>query len=289
MNADEDAAFEKNGPRLREIAHHLLGTRAEADEAVAAAERTWRGRRRDTERGASGGPDAGPAGPSSPSDPTAAVARACLTELRSREKHRTHPWDPWDPRDPGDPEERTLLTALNRLTPTERVAYVLHDLFSVPYEEVAPVLERPPAVARRLASRARYRVREAEEMPQRDLPRQRKIVEAFLAAARDGDTAALRALLAPEVVLRTDAADGGITATGAHGPAPVAEAVAAPASTARPALVDGAAGLLADPGLVLGFTVLEGRITAIDLLSDEEHLSHLDVRLTPPEGARRER
>ncbi|MEU2074705.1 sigma factor-like helix-turn-helix DNA-binding protein [Streptomyces sp. NPDC013489] len=210
------APFEELRPRLRAVAYRLLGTSEEADEAVEDVRRTWPARR----------PPIAPGPVPAPYDATDAVARACLDRLRSRETHREHPWDPWDPWASGlpnhrsGPEENHLngpeqthrsgpeppppSTALDGLTPPERLAYILHDEFSVPYERIAPVLERSPAATRQLAGRARYRLREAEEMPEADLPRQRDAVAAFLAAARTGDAAAVRALLDPDVVLRAD-------------------------------------------------------------------------------------
>ncbi|WP_406335298.1 RNA polymerase subunit sigma-70 [Streptomyces zaomyceticus] len=291
--------FEEHRPRLRAVAYRLLGTSEEAEETLEDVRRTWR-----APEHPSGPPPAGPDRadvPPPPGDPTAAVARACLDRLRARETHHEHPWDPWDPwassgpprpggaADPDGPtaadgpEERPLPSALDGLTPPERLAYVLHDEFSVPYEEIAPVVDRTPAATRQLAGRARYRLREAEEMPEPDLSRQREVVAAFLAAARGGDTAALRELLDPEVVLRADTAAVRAGAAAAHGPGAVAEAVAGRAGTARKALVDGAAGLAwppeGEPRLVFAFTVLDDRITAIDALSDADHLNRLKLRL----------
>ncbi|MFC9389400.1 sigma factor-like helix-turn-helix DNA-binding protein [Streptomyces venezuelae] len=240
------------------MAYRLLGSREEAEEAV---------------RDASGRPD-----------PTAAVARACLARLRSRETHREHPWDPWDPWAAGqDRREGTGEDPLDGLTPPERLAYVLHDEFSVPYEEIAPVLERTPAATRQLAGRARYRLRETEEMPDPDLHRQRAVVEAFLTAARNGDAAALHDLLDPEVVLRADATAVRAGLPPAHGPGAVSETLANRVSTARKALVDGAAGLACppegDPETVFTFTVLEDHITAVDALADKPHLTRLNLQL----------
>ncbi|MCD2466078.1 RNA polymerase subunit sigma-70 [Streptomyces sp. MBT42] len=297
------APFEEFRPRLRAVAYRLLGTSEEADEAVEDVRRTWPARR----------PPIAPGPVPAPYDPTDAVARACLDRLRSRETHREHPWDPWDPwasdlpNHRGGPEENHRSgsgksprsgpedsprsgpeapppsTALDGLTPPERLAYVLHDEFSVPYERIAPVLERTPAATRQLAGHARYRLREAEEMPEADLPRQRDVVAAFLAAARTGDAAAVRAPLDPDVVLRADAAAERAGVTAAHGPGAVADAIARRASTARKALVDGAAGLAwpaeGDPVLVFAFTVLEDRITAIDALADADHLGRLTLQL----------
>ncbi|MEV4936267.1 sigma factor-like helix-turn-helix DNA-binding protein [Streptomyces zaomyceticus] len=292
--------FEEHRPRLRALAYRLLGTSEEADETLedVRIRRTWR-----APEDPGGPPTAGP-GRSvvpPPDDPTSAVARACLDRLRARETHRARPWDPWDPWASGGParaggatepdgpttadgpEERPLPSALDGLTPPERLAYVLHDEFSVPYEEIAPAVDRTPAATRQLAGRARHRLREAEEMPEPDPSRQREVVAAFLAAARGGDTAALRELLDPEVVLRADTAAVRAGAAAAHGPGAVAEAVVGRAGTARKALVGGAAGLAwppeGEPLLVFAFTVLDDRITAIDALSDADHLNRLELRL----------
>ncbi|MFF5919125.1 sigma factor-like helix-turn-helix DNA-binding protein [Streptomyces flavochromogenes] len=272
------APFEEHRPHLRAVAYRLLGTFEEADEAVEDVRRAWPARR----------PPIAPGPVPAPYDPTEAVARACLDRLRSRETHREHPWDPWDPWASGmpnhrdDPAEPLPPTALDTLTPPERLAFVLHDEFSVPYERIAPIVERTPAATRQLAGRARYRLREAEEMPEPDLPRQREVVAAFLAAARGGDAAA-HDLLDPDVVLRADATAERAGMTTVHGPGAVAEAIARQVSTARKALVDGAAGLAwpaeGDPRLVFAFTVLENRITAIDALSDADHLGRLKLQL----------
>ncbi|MGA5063263.1 sigma factor-like helix-turn-helix DNA-binding protein [Streptomyces exfoliatus] len=272
LPATPETRFEKDRPRLRAVAHRLLGTSTEAEEAVEDARRTWR----------------------RPEEPVAGVARVCLARLRARETHRGRPWDPWDPWAAGEPTsqddrvgpEQPPQTVLDRLTPPERLAFVLHDEFAVPYEEIAPVLDHTPAATRRLAARAAHRLREAEDMPERDLPRQREVVGGLLTAARNGDAAALAALLDPDVVLRADAAAVRAGATGAHGPAAVAEALAGRVATAGKALVDGAAGLAwpaeGEPEMVLAFTVLDGRVTSVDALSDAEHLRRLDLRLTPP-------
>ncbi|MFJ9826601.1 RNA polymerase subunit sigma-70 [Streptomyces sp. NPDC101160] len=206
------------------------------------------------------------------------VARTCLDLLRSREARRPVLRDPWDRSLPPGAER----DALDVLTPSERVAFVLHDEFSIPYDDIAPVVERAPAATRRLAARARHRLEGTEEMPAPDPARQREVVLAFRSAARSGDHAALRALLDPDVVLRSD---GPATAP-AHGARPVARALAERVRATLPALVDGAAGLLraapdGRPETAFRFTVLDDRITAVDALSDEEHLARLE--LTPME------
>ena len=279
--------FEEHRPRLRAVAYRMLGSLGEADDAVQEA---WlRLSRADT-----GGVEnlAGWL--------TTVVARVCLNMLRARAARREAPLgvhvpDPIISREGGgDPEQEAvladavglaLLVVLDTLTPAERLAFVLHDLFAVPFEEIAPLLERSPVAARQLASRARRRVRGAAPAPDPDLARQREVVDAFFAAARDGNFDALVAVLDPDVVLR---ADGGTAharpSVVLHG----ARAVAAQAVTAtrlapfvRPALINGTAGAVVAAGRrafsVMGFTVAHGKIVAIDVLYDPERLADLDL------------
>jgi len=178
-----------------------------------------------------------------------------------------------------------LLVVLETLSPAERLAFVLHDMFAVPFDEIAPLVGRSPAAARQLASRARRRVRGAAPAPDVDVARQREVVAAFLAAARGGDFEALVATLDPDVVLRVDR---GARRPGAPGELRGVEAVAEQirsfarfAAFARPALVNGAAGLVVArrgrPLTVAGFTVADGRIVEIDLLADPERLRRIDL------------
>jgi ketosteroid isomerase-like protein len=178
-----------------------------------------------------------------------------------------------------------LLVVLETLAPAERLAFVLHDVFAVPFDEIAAILERSPAAARQLASRARRRVQGAAPLPDADLALQREVVDAFFAAARDGDFEALVAVLDPDVVLRSD---GGVARPGAsfvlHGARAVAESAMTFARLSpfvRPALVNGAAGVVVAPRgrpySVLGFTVREGKIVEIDGLADPERLRQLDL------------
>ncbi|WP_375539144.1 sigma factor-like helix-turn-helix DNA-binding protein [Actinomadura sp. J1-007] len=207
----------------------------------------------------------------------------------------------WD----ADPEHAALLTdsvglallvVLDTLDPAERLAFVLHDMFAVPFADIASVLGRSPAAARQLASRARRRVREAAPAPEDDPARRRKVVEAFLAAARGGDFDALVAVLDPDVVLRADtgAALAGTAGTaGAGGPVRGAAAVAGRAlafrrfaAHARPALVNGALGLVTvrdgRPVAVMAFAITGGRVQRIDILADPSRLARLDLPpLTP--------
>ncbi|MDX2292564.1 MULTISPECIES: RNA polymerase subunit sigma-70 [Streptomyces] len=247
--------------RLRAMAHGLLGSAPEADRAVRATERLLAsyGPGPRARRGPGPVPDPGP-------PPEAVLARVCLGRLRAREARRTDPWDPWSdtPDAPGP-------------TPAERLVLVLHDLFGVPYEDLALALERAPAAVRQIGARARARARGAEEMPAPDPVRLRAAVDAVLAAAREGDTAALRALLDPDAVLRADtgAVRGGVRP--AHGAPAVARVLAARAAVARPVLVDGAPGLIAAPDAVYRFTAPAGPITSIDVLADPPHLSRLTI------------
>jgi RNA polymerase sigma factor (sigma-70 family) len=279
--------FEEHRGHLRAVAYRMLGSLSEADDAVQEA---WLRLSR--------------------SDPdaienlrawlTTVVARVSLNVLRSRRSRREEPFDVHVPEpivssaDGIDPEHETLLAdsvglallvVLETLAPGERLAFVLHDMFAVPFDEIAPMVGRSPTAARQLASRARRRVHGAATVPDADLPRQREVVDAFFAAARGGDFEALVAVLDPDVVLRSDGGARRPSATvEVHG----AEAVAKRALTfarlspyVRPALVNGVAGVVVAPrGVpfsVMGFTVVGGRIVAIDSLSDPERLRELDL------------
>jgi RNA polymerase sigma-70 factor, ECF subfamily len=272
--------FEQHRPRLRALAYRMLGSLAEAEDAVQEA---WL--RYDRTDGIDN-----PGGWL-----TTVVARICLNVLRDRDREEPAGVHLPDPIVTGpDPEHEALLTddiglalliVLDTLSPPERVAFVLHDLFSVPYEEIAPLLERSADATRQLASRGRRRAQEAP-VPDPDLAQQRAVVDAFFAAAREGDFDALVAVLDPDVILR---ADGGTARPGRsivlHGP----RAVAGQASTGgprfapflRPVLVNGAAGAVAvaDGRLlsVMGFTVARGRIVAMDVLYDLDRLAGLEV------------
>jgi RNA polymerase sigma-70 factor (ECF subfamily) len=231
---------------------------------------------------------------------TTVVGRLCLDMLRARRSRREEPLGPHVPEpivtsdDGGDPEYEALtadavglalLVVLETLTPAERLAFVLHDMFAVPFAEIAPIVGRSPEAARQLASRARRRVRGAAPTPDADLTRQREVVDAYLAAAREGDFEALVAVLDPDVVLR---ADRGPTPEGAsievQGARAVAEQTfrfAALNRYAKPALVNGAAGFVVAPRgrpfAVVGFTVVDGRVAEIDILADPARLADLDL------------
>jgi RNA polymerase sigma-70 factor (ECF subfamily) len=275
--------FEQNRTRLRAVAYRMLGSLAEADDAV---QETWL---RLSRSDASGVDNLG-------AWLTTIVARVSLNVLRSRRAHREEPMgvhvpDPViSPADGTNPEEQALLAdsvglalqvVLDTLTPAERLAFVLHDLFDLPFDEIAPIVGRSAATARQLASRARRRVRGAEaHAPDPDTGRQRKVVDAFFAAARRGDFDALVAVLDPDVVLRVDGGTGLPEASarvrGAAAVAGQALMFNQPAAAVQAALVNGAAGAVVtvggQPFAVMAFTVSRGRIAEIDILADPERL-----------------
>ncbi|WP_133915593.1 sigma-70 family RNA polymerase sigma factor [Streptomyces sp. NBC_00582] len=295
--------FEEHRAHLRAVAYRMLGSLAEAEDAV---QETWlRLGRSDVEEVRNLGGWL-----------TTVTGRVCLDLLRSRTARRELPMDEGQegyaghaafvpdpviaPLPRTDPEQEVLqadavglalLIVLETLEPDERLAFVLHDLFAVPFDDIAPVVERTPAATRQLASRARRRVQGATPSAEPDLGRQREVVSAFLAAARAGDFEALVSVLHPDVVLR---ADSGALVRGAaaskivHGAKAVAEQAVlfrqfAPAG--RLALVGGAVGILNGPEgevrSVMGVTVADGRIVALHILADPERVAALDV----PEGA----
>jgi len=278
--------FEEHRVRLRAVAYRMLGSLSEAEDAVQEA---WlRLSRQD------------PSGIENLAGwLTTVVARVCLNVLQSRKSQREEPLeghvpDPIvSPEDLVDPEQQALLAdsvglallvVLDTLAPAERLAFVLHDMFDVPFDEIAPIVGRSPDAARQLASRARRRVKGGAPVPDPDLARQREVVGAFLSAARDGNFDALVTVLDPDVVLRADAgavASASRVVRGADAVAKMALAFAQLGPFARPALVNGAAGIVAAPGgrpvSVLGFTVRGGKITEIDILADPERLSRLDL------------
>ena len=279
--------FEANRTYLRAVAYRMLGSLSEADDALQEA---WlRLSRSDTSEveNLSGWL-------------TRVVARVCLDMLRSRKSRReesldVHVPEPIVSREDGiDPEYEALLAdsvglallaVLETLTPAERLAFVLHDMFAVPFEEIAPIVGRSLAATRQLASRARRHVRGAANVPNADLASQQEVVDAFFAASREGDFDALVAVLDPDVVLR---ADVGSVPAGASREVRGAPAVADQALIfsqfapfARPALVNGAAGVVVAPRgrpySVMGFTVRRGRIVQADVIADPEHLRRLDL------------
>ena len=289
MDHDDRLAdrFEEQRTHLRAVAYRLLGSVSEADDAVQEAWlrlsradaseienlRAWL---------------------------TTVVARVSLNLLRSRKSRREEPLDVHvpepivSPADGVDPEHEALLAdavglallvVLDTLPPAERLAFVLHDMFAVPFEEIAPIVDRSPAAARQLASRARRRVEGAGPAPDTDLASQRRVVDAFFAAARNGDFEALVAVLDPDIVLR---ADGGVLRPRASAFVRGARDVAARALTfarlspfVHPVLVNGAAGVVVMPRgrpfAVMAFTVAGGRVVAIDALADPERLGRLEL------------
>lgn len=284
--------FEAHRGHLRAVAYRMLGSLTEADDAV---QNTWlRVSRSDPDQVENLGGWL-----------TTIVARVCLNMLRARNVRREQPVDfhvpdPVVTLQPGgvQPDEEALLAdsvglallvVLDTLAPAERLAFVLHDLFGLPFEEIAPMVQRTPTAARQLASRARRRVRGAgPDAPETDLALQRALVDAFFAAARDGDFEALIGLLDPEVVLRIDAGEGLHAASmllrGAHAVSRQAgrglrSVFVRPGMRLRPALVNGGAGVVVtadgQPMTVIGFTIAGGKIVEIDAISDQQRLPRI--------------
>ena len=280
--------FEQNRPRLKAVAYRMLGSLAEADDAVQEA---WLRLSRSDASGVD----------NLSAWLTTIVARVCLNVLRSRNTRREEPMgvnvpDPVISRVDGtspvdkallaDSVGLALLVVLQTLTPAERLAFVLHDMFDLPFDEIAPIVGRSPATARQLASRARRRVRGAGvQAPDPDVARQREVVDAFLAAAHQGNFDALLAVLDPDVVLRSDGGTARPDISGVlRGAAAVASGAlmtARPSALERPALVNGAAGVVVTAGgqpvAVIGFTVSRGKIVEIDAVADPERLLRLDL------------
>ena len=278
--------FEANRSRLKAVAYRMLGSPSEADDAVQEA---WLrlSRSNASEIENLGG------------WLTTVVGRVCLDMLRSRSSRREEPLavreaEPIVGRDEaGDPEQQALLAdsvglallvVLDTLAPAERLAFVLHDMFAVPFDEIAPIVGRSPTATRQLASRARRRVQGTAPIPETDPARQRSVVGAFLAASRGGNFDALLALLDPDVVLRSDraAVEAG-SPDEVRGAAAVAGTFAGRARAARLALVNGVAGAVWAPGgkprVVFGFTIVGGKIVGIEILADPERLGQLDVAI----------
>jgi RNA polymerase sigma-70 factor (ECF subfamily) len=284
--------FEEHRGRLRAVAYRMLGSLSEADDAV---QETWLKLGR--------------------TDPgeirnlgawlTTVAGRVCLDMLRSRTARREDPLEPSDtfvpdpvvsPLDRIDPEQEVLLAdsvglallvVLETLEPAERLAFVLHDMFAVPFDDIAPIVGRSSAATRQLASRARRRVKGAAPEPERDVTRQREVLDAFLAASRGGDFEALVAVLDPDVVLRADAgpkADGAAVSRLVRGAETVARQALAFArfgAASRLVRINGEAGVVAlvdgRPHSVMGVTVVDGRIVAMHILADPDRLARLDL------------
>jgi RNA polymerase sigma-70 factor (ECF subfamily) len=281
--------FEEQRIHLRTVAYRMLGSLSEADDAVQEA---WlRLSRSDTRK---------------VEDLrawlTTIVARVPLNMLRSRRTRREQPFGPHVPEpivdgaDGTDPEHEAILAdsvglalvvVLETLNPAERLAFVLHDMFAVPFEEIAPIVERSPAATRQLASRARRRVQGANTVPDTDLRAQREVVDAFLAAGRDGDFEGLVAVLDPDVVLRQDYGVAGPAVSrvvrGAQKVAGQAVVYGRAGLVMRPALINGAAGIVTfrdgEPFSVGAFTVRDRKIVEIDFLADPERMRRLDLTI----------
>ena len=278
--------FQSHRPRLRAVAYRILGSASEADDAV---QETWIR----LSRSNAGGID------NLEAWLVTAVGRVALNMLRSRRTRREDSLDVRllepvaDRADGGDPEHEALLAdsvglallvVLETLTPAERLAYVLHDMFSVPFDEIGAVLDRSPDAARQLASRGRRRVRSADVTPDADVAARQEVVDAFLAAARDGDFDALLDVLDPDVVVREDrGAEAIVEVHGAENVARRARTVATsvPGLVGLPALVDGAPGWVSmlDGELfaVAALAVRGGRITRMDILLDRARLARVDL------------
>jgi RNA polymerase sigma-70 factor (ECF subfamily) len=286
--------FEEHRPRMRAVAYRMLGSLSEVDDAV---QESWLRLSRTNvgEVENLGG------------WLTTVTARICLDKLRSRRSRREEPFglrvpDPIiSPSDGVDPEQETLLAdsvglallvVLETLNPAERLAFVLHDMFAVPFHEIGPIIGRSPDAAKMLASRARRRVQGSTPVPDADLPRQRRVADAFLAAARSGDFTALLDVLDPDVVLRVDTGPRPSDLEEIHGARKVAERAMAYSRFApytQPALINGVPGLVTasdgQPTTVMAFTIRDGRIIEIDLLADRSRVSQLNLTPARPNQA----
>jgi RNA polymerase sigma-70 factor, ECF subfamily len=276
--------FQEHRPRLRAVAYRMLGSTSEADDAVQEAwirlSRSNAGEIDNLEAWL-----------------VTAVGRVALNMLRSRKTRREEPLDTRlpdpvvDRADGIDPEHEALLAdsvglallvVLETLTPAERLAYVLHDTFSVPFDEIGAILDRSPEAARQLASRGRRRIRGADTTPHADPAARQEVVEAFLAAAREGDFDALVAVLDPDIVLREDTGSGTLVEVrGAENVARRAKAFSQLGLVARAALVNGGAGWVSlldgEVFAVAALTLQNGRITTMDILRDPARLARLDL------------
>jgi RNA polymerase sigma-70 factor (ECF subfamily) len=279
--------FDRERPRLRAVAYRIVGSLSEADDAVQEAWLRLQRTDADEIRNLSGWL-------------TTTVARICLNVLRDRRTHAEEPLDAFVP-EPivsseagGDPEQEALLAdavgmalqvVLDELSPAERLAFVLHDMFAVPFDDIAALLERSSDATRQLASRARRRVQGAAPSPEPDLARQRTVVEAYIAAAREGDIEGLVAVLDPDVVLRSHGRKGTLELRGSEKVARGAMAARRFAPFVRPALVNGTAGAVAFDGdvpfAILAFTVVGDRAVAIDVFNDRDLVPQL-VRPAAP-------
>jgi RNA polymerase sigma factor (sigma-70 family) len=277
--------FEEHRPHLRAVAYRMLGSLSEADDAV---QESWlRLNRSDAQAIENLGGWL-----------TTVVARVALNMLRSRKTRGEEPFDVRlpdpivDPADGTDPEHEALLAdsiglallvVLETLSPAERLAFVLHDMFAVPFDEIAPIIDRSSQATRQLASRARRRVQGGRVDPEPDLARQRAVVDAWLAAAREGDFDALVALLDPDVVLHHDLGHGLREIRGAEAVAGQARAYSQLGLVMHRVLINGAVGVVATrqgrPFSIGAVTVRGGRIVELDFLADPERLARLDLTI----------
>ena len=273
--------FDEERPRLRSVAYRIVGSVTEAEDAVQEA---WLRLQR-TDADAIDNLEAWL---------TTVVARICLNILRTRRSHAAEPLDAFMPEPiistggPDDPEHEVLLAdavgialqvVIDALNPAERLAFVLHDMFAVPFDEIAPLVERSPQATRQLASRARRRIRDAAPTPDRDLTRQRAVVDAYFAAAREGDLDALVAVLDPDVVARSHGRTGVFELRGAQKVSRAAMMARKWAPFVRPALINGTAGAVAfdgdTPFAILAFTVVDDRAVTIDIFNDRQLVPRL--------------
>jgi RNA polymerase sigma factor (sigma-70 family) len=288
VDASLTARFEAARPQLGAIAYRMLGSIDDAQDAVQEA---W--------LRLSGSAEAAGGGIANlDAWLTTVVARICLNTLRDRharyrEELVAHLPDPIvDPVGESDPEHRAMLAdavglalfvVLDTLPPAERLAFVLHDVFTVPFDQIAPIVDRTPEATRKLASRARRRIEQADPVPDGDVAAQREAVDAFFAAGRTGDFDRLVAVLHPDVVLRGDfsAEAAGFRADGAASVAKLARSYAGPEREVRAATVNGAAGAVifvaGRPSAIMGFVVRAGRIAAIDVLADPARIARIDL------------
>ncbi len=273
--------FDSERPRLRSVAYRIVGSLSDADDAIQEA---WlRLQRTDADEidNLTGWL-------------TTVVARICLNMLRDRKAHAERPLDAFVPEPVvstemgDDPEHQALLAdsvgialqvVLDSLSPAERLAFVLHDMFAVPFDDIATLIERSPEATRQLASRARRRVTGAAPPPDPDLTRQRAVVDAYFAAAREGDLDALVAVLDPDVVARSHTRTGSFEIRGAEKVARAAMTARRFAPFVRPALINGAAGAVAFDGdvpfAILAFTVIGDRAVSVDIFNDRELVPRL--------------
>jgi RNA polymerase sigma factor (sigma-70 family) len=287
VDASLTARFQAARPQLRALAYRMLGSIDDADDAVQEA---WLRLSRNDAQGAA-------AVANLDAWLTTVVARICLNTLRARRARAREelvaqvPDPVVDPVGEFDPEHRAMLAnavglalfvVLDTLSPAERLAFVLHDVFAVPFDQIAPIVDRSPEATRKLASRARRRIHDADAVPDADIRAQREVVDAFFAAGRAGDFDRLVSVLHPDVLLRGDFGPGAVRfQRGGAQVAKLARGYAAPERQVRAATVNGAAGAVifvaGRATAIMGFVVREGRIVAIDVLADPARIARIDL------------